>query len=408
MEEKILEIANYAKNKSLYYAEKYLNYEIKNIDDFYKLPLSDSKMFLEAQENLLTTQPNPKNSYVFSTGGSLGKPKNVHVSFEEFHRNISFHGLSYNKAGIGRDDRVATFGIPGTKTSEFSVYLGLEKTGCFILPIGVHDDFDYIYHAIKEHNINTLLVMPTDLLTFVNYLNQKKYFLEIEKIITGGEALASTSKLFLSDSIGVKFFGSTFQGMDFGTIGYNNGSKDSNVYCINNDDLFIEVLKLNEQGIDKGGEIVVTNISRRLSPVVRYKTGDYGLKFFENNKMYIKVLGRVGSKPKIGGEIFNLDILDRFIENKSFYTGRHQTVISKENNVDKVLIKIETILNTDFSYQSEKERLNNFLKENHPKLESQLLNNYIESIDFLFENEKSIKFHKSENTKKIIKVIDER
>lgn len=417
MENSLLEIANFAKSNSGYYAQKYLNYEINTMEDFYKLPLSDSKMFLERQEDLLTTVPNPKSSYVFSTGGSLSKPKNVHLSYDEFHRNVHFHGLSYKKAGLNSEDRVATFGIPGTKTSEFSVYLGLEETGCFILPIGIYDDFEYIYSVLKEHNINSLLVMPTDLISLINYLNSNNLSLNIEKIITGGESLPKNSKEFISNSIGTKHFGSTFQGMDFGTVGYNDGKIDLKfagsrpVYCINNDDLYVEVLNSNNDSVtDQIGEIVVTNTFRKLSPIVRYKTGDYGIKFFDpkNNKAYIRLMGRVGSKPKVGGEVLDLDVLNDFISDKSFFTGRFQTVITKQNNLDKVLIKVEVVPNVDFSYEKEFEDLIEFLKNNHTKLDNQLKYKYIQPIDVLFDTEENINFYKSGNTKKIVKVVDER
>ena len=409
MEKSLLRIANFAKNNSNYYSKKYSKHEINEIKDFYKLPLSDSKMFLEPQSELLTAEPNPQKSYVFSTGGSLSKPKNIHLSYDEFHRNVHFHGLSYKKAGITSNDRVATFGIPGTKTSEFSVYLGLEETGCFILPIGIYDDFEYIYSVLIEHNINTLLVMPTDLLSFVNHLNNNNHSLIIEKIITGGEPLAKNSKKFISDSISAKQFGSTFQGMDFGTVGYNAGDMNSKIYCINNADLFIEVLNSDNVSVtNEIGEIVVTNTFRKLSPIIRYKTGDYGIKFFKNDKTYIKLLGRVGSKPKVGGEVLDLDVLNDFIGENPFLTGRFQTIITKQNNLDKILIKVEVIPKANFSYQKELDNLIDYLKKSHTKLENQLKNNYIQPIDVLFDTEENINFYKSGNTKKIVKVVDER
>ncbi|MGL5900085.1 MAG: hypothetical protein ACRCZW_10580 [Lactobacillaceae bacterium] len=53
MEKSLLRIANFAKNNSNYYTKKYSKHEINEIKDFYKLPLSDSKMFWNSQSDII-------------------------------------------------------------------------------------------------------------------------------------------------------------------------------------------------------------------------------------------------------------------------------------------------------------------------------------------------------------------
>lgn len=53
MEKSLLRIANFAKNNSNCYTKKYSKHEINEIKDFYKLPLSDSKMFWNSQSDII-------------------------------------------------------------------------------------------------------------------------------------------------------------------------------------------------------------------------------------------------------------------------------------------------------------------------------------------------------------------
>lgn len=259
IEDRIVSHVREIKENSIYYNNLYRNIEIDDMSDFYKLPMIDSSIFEVDPQRLFTTN-SLEGSYAFSTGGSSGEPKYIYLSKNEFHSNISSHGDSYRKAGINKHDRVAVFGLPGLLNSEFSCYLGLEKTGCFILPIGEYDDYSKIYTLLNDFKINALLVMPTDLVSFVNYCKDNECKLEIEKIITGGESFNREVRLYVQNLLNVKQFGSTYQSMDFGSIGYQDKSLDYNQFIINNSNQYIEIMDENNENVLESMEKLLLQI----------------------------------------------------------------------------------------------------------------------------------------------------
>jgi len=208
-----------AKDNSEFYGIAYSSFSDKlSIDTFTNLPFLESKHLSEHGKNMLIDVS--KCYYVFSSGGSTGSPKFIFLSKYELHRNSYFHGLAYKACGIGSRDRVGIFGIPGHLNSEFTVYLGLEHTDCFIIPIGTYGNLQLIVEYIKHFQINTLVVLPSDIIPLTSYVDDSGISLGIDKLITGGEPLYKPMEDYISNKLGVMKFGSTYQIMDCGTIGY--------------------------------------------------------------------------------------------------------------------------------------------------------------------------------------------
>lgn len=405
---KLCELYEFAKTKSLYYRDLYypLRDDVKyeNFSLFFKtLPFVDSTMYLEARERLVT---NPYSDfYVFTSGGTTSAPKYIYLTAKELHDNIRYHGFAYKQAGININDRVGTFGLPGFLTSEFSVYLGLEECECSIIPIGVCD-YPYITDCIQKFDINTLLVMPTDLVNYINYLKDNNISITMPKIITGGEPLYPSVKEYIKKELGTVVFGSTYQSMDFGTVGYQDEDCEYNEYWIQTDLQYIEVIKKDGTDAKEGeqGELVVTNLGRRLIPLIRYKTGDLVTLLSKKTKVKIKFDGRISNIIKLGGEKIDFDILDRHLSNYPECTGKFQVLVNKIGNKDfvKILIECESIGNEEELKQSIKK----YIINNTLKLSQLIKSKSIHDILIDIESRNSTNFSYSVSSGKIIKIID--
>jgi len=404
--EKVIDTVNFVISQSEFYKNMYGN-NLNTIKEFKKLPYTDSNLLLKNKNDILTSDD--QNCYIFTTGGSSGNTKTVYLNFSELHDNIKKHGESYKRAGIKKSDRVATFGLPGVLTSEFTVYLALEESGCFILPIGESGDYFKIYNMIQDYNINTLLLMPTDIVSFINFLKENNLPLIIPKIITGGEALQNSTKQFIIDNLSTKLFGATYQSMDFGTLGYQNETLESNQYIVGNQDLYLEIVNESNVSSEIGtGELVVTNCKRKLLPVIRYRTGDYvTLNFNRFGQQILTVHNRISNIPKIAGEKFESSIISKYLENNSLYTGRYQYNVDRINEKDTISLKIETI-NSFFDEQDEKKKILDFLYFEIPKLEKQIQNHMVNPIKIFLGLENELNFQVSNSTGKIINLQDER
>jgi hypothetical protein len=249
----------------------------------------------------------------FSSSGSSGTPKYTLLNFEEMLANSKIHGRGYGACGIGQDDIVATWGLPGVMNSEFTVYLALAETGCTILPIGDSYDPEKLYNIITKFQATVLLVMPSDFNPLVSYMESAgKSLPTVRLVVTGGEPLFLADKGRYAKALtsNVKFR-SVFQTSDTGTLGYQCEHCEDGEYHIHSDLQLLELVNIDVNGI---GDLVTTNLHRQLMPVVRQFTGDRAS--VVTSKCLcgqavpkIRLCGRSGKIIKFGGEKFDLNWL---------------------------------------------------------------------------------------------------
>lgn len=280
---------------------------------------------------------------VFSTSGSRGNPKYVWLAYDEMMRNTRYHGKGYSMAGINHSDRVATFGLPGYLTSDFTVYHGLAATGCQIVPVGSVSDPATVVMIIRDLDVNVLLAMPSNLLPIVNYLKSEGERLEgIRLIVTGGEKLHDTTKEFVRTYIGGRdlAFGSTYQTADAGTIGFQCSNCADGEYHMHEELQYVELVN-----IDGASHVVVTNLDRYLMPVMRVLTGDIG-QWLDGDCLCgrktrrLKLLGRVHSDVKIGGEKVQLSVFEEWVNAFPFPMENTGITIDK-NDLGQDLVSLK-------------------------------------------------------------------
>ncbi|MBI2027912.1 MAG: phenylacetate--CoA ligase family protein [Deltaproteobacteria bacterium] len=276
---------------------------------------SDHKPLLIEQFSKIATLNRDRGSaIVISSGGTQGAPLSTCLSFDEIINNCYFQGKGYFTAGIQQNHTVATFGIPSLLSSEFTVYHGLKHTACLILPIGISDDPEKIVSLIEDFAANVLLVMPSDLIPIIQYLDASNKKLDrIKLIVTGGEKLREDLVERITSRIGIENLKlrSTFQTSDTGSIGFQCDSVKTDAYHIHEELQLVEIIK----DEDDDNCLVVTNLNRYLFPVIRLKTGDIAewadMKECPcgRKSRIIKLKGRKSRYIKIGGEKFDQEVL---------------------------------------------------------------------------------------------------
>lgn len=388
---------------------------LNSLEEFQKIPMISSKDIIKTTPPIHMLTGSPRNSYVFTSGGTTGEPKIIYLTSDELKENIFFHGKGYAMAGINEDDAVATFGVPGFLTSEFTVYLGLERTGCKIVPIGISSDLERLFNYIKMFNVTTLLVMPSDVIPLAQYIEKSNKTLSINQIVYGGEKMYSSTKNYLESILGVKSFKSVFQSMDVGTIGFQCDYCEPGMYHIHDQLQYTEVLNEKGQPIQDGniGELVITNLKRKLMPVIRYQTNDLAMKIDTlcpcgRTNPKIKLVGRKGEIIKLGGEQIFPQIFAQACSHLEELTGEFQLLITKHQNRDKIQVSFEVSgKNLDEKIEEHlisiiKNRILNFT----PKLKQMIQLQVIEPLEVSLVGREKMKI--SESSGKIVRVIDKR
>jgi len=180
--------------------------------------------------------------------------------------------------------------------------------------------------------------------------NPAKHKLCIKKIFYGGEYVGTEM---------VKFFKSVFTGVDVRSGGY--ASADAGVIgfqcpvCVRGQhhlfafSQFIEFVGLDTQApVKRGevGELVVTGLSKKHMPIIRYKVGDLGRWVMKpcpcgRKEPLFEILGRCDDRVHVGGAHLFVNDIQNALGKVLDLSFNFQAVISKKGHRDSLTIRVE-------------------------------------------------------------------
>ena len=226
---------------------------------------------------------------VHRTSGTTGKPLRWFDTPASWQWFLDCWLETYKGAGVGPDDRVfVAFGF-GPFVGFWTAFEAAQQLGCLVLP-GGHLSTEQRLNVIREEGATVLVATPTYGLRLLEVARQLGVDLagsSIERAIHGGEPGAGVPavKRQLAEGFGARVFdhaGAT----EVGAWGYPCGVGEH--LHVFEEEFIVEWLDRTTgellQPLDPGaresdpplGELVLTNLGRIGSPVVRYRTGDVG------------------------------------------------------------------------------------------------------------------------------------
>lgn len=250
------------------------------IENFSKLPLLDRETFFKhspPDSNAILTRE-PRDAYVYASGGTTGTPKFSFYSNEEYVYVTDILTDIYRNAGLCEDDRVANLFIAGNLWTSFNVAgRALENLGCLNLPVGGASDMDNIINYIKIFDVNAIVGLPSIIIALAEEIERRGVRVRIEKVLYGGEHLRPQTCEYLERVIGAKMIRSAgYACVDTGPVGWQCACLENAVHHVLDDYVYCEILDPVTGEAAAEGELVVTNLNKTLMPIVRYRTGDMG------------------------------------------------------------------------------------------------------------------------------------
>ncbi|HEU0287420.1 MAG TPA: AMP-binding protein [Nocardioidaceae bacterium] len=302
-------------------------------------------------------------SMILSSGGTTGLPKLSWLTFDEMHRGARLHGKGYASGGIGPDDCVLTFSLPGPLSSESTVLAALSVTGCVVIPAGSVEYTDELIDLAHDLGVTALLVMSTDLVQMLQRLEARGERLEhVRLVLGGGEVFPASVRAYARRLLGNGdlVIRSIFQTNEAGPIGFQCPHNDDDVFHLQEELVYVEV---RENGSPGAGTLVATNLDRYLSPAIRIAVGDIvtlldgGCPCGRTGRT-MRVLGREERIMKVGGERFRASLLVDLLS--SLGIGPHQaSILVTRDDVgrDRVELALDRSVDTDTTRTSIRERL---------------------------------------------------
>jgi len=275
----------FCRRRSSFYVERLPAGRLESLAELARLPLL-SQEELRAHlppggEGILTAPL--EHSYAFASGGTTGDPKFVYRTVPETLYNARALAKGLRLSVFQPGDVVANLLFAGNLWASFvSFNQALEQVGCHILPIAGSVGLDNVLRYLLTFQPDGAISIPSVFLSLARLVEEKGLVgkVTLEKISSGGEHLFPEAREYLSRVLGVKKFASTgYTTNDTGAIGFQCSHCRGGVHHVHEDLHLVEILDPETKEPLPPGEVglvVVTNLQRRLMPMIRYLVGDEG------------------------------------------------------------------------------------------------------------------------------------
>jgi phenylacetate-CoA ligase len=249
------------------------------------LPLTDLTDYW-ANSNDLSHWPvltgQVENGLVFKTGGSTSHGKLSVYTSNEWLTLVNTFSDSVT-AQLENGDRVANLFFSGDLYASFVFIhdsLAHVKKSICEFPFTGSVDMDVLADAVDQHRINVLVGVPAQLLRFAAYLHQhQRVLLEVETLLYGGESLFPAQIAILKSVFpNVRIASIGYASVDAGLIGASSRDCALGEHRVFEPHTLLEIVDERSGEVieecDRTGLLVVTNLTRRLMPLLRYPVGD--------------------------------------------------------------------------------------------------------------------------------------
>src|SRR2546430_8241649 len=232
----------------------------EDLGDFYLTP----EVLKTRPEALLAGTP----ELAIESSGTSGRVTRVYLSRRELEYNARQGGLLYGLYGLGRGDRLLCTLDLGWGLGSLLVERGVRLTPLFAMIAGRVDPME-AYQRVAEYRFNVIVSDPFWLARLTEIARERGRPGPMKLLIGGGEGVTPRTRAELET-----FWGAlvcmTYASTEAATIlGFECTHRTG--YHVNEFDFCVELADADSDGY---GEIVLTTVSRRVMPLIRYRTGD--------------------------------------------------------------------------------------------------------------------------------------
>lgn len=249
------------------------------------IPLIDAREYWAGSHDLKhwpVLTATVEDGLLFKTGGTTSAGKLSVYTHDEWQTLVTAFGESLS-AQLNNGDRVANLFFAGDLCASFlfihhSLAHALVRISEF--PFTGNVDFQGLTAAIDDHQINVLSGVPAQLLKYAAYLTEQGRVLSgVDTLLYGGESVfASQLPIFARAFPNARVASIGYASVDAGLIGGSDRDCALGEHRVFEQHTVLEIIdELSGEIIDecnRVGLLVVTNLNRRLMPLLRYPVGD--------------------------------------------------------------------------------------------------------------------------------------
>lgn len=345
------EVLNHAYNFSPYYKKLLINSKLNDLSD---VPIINQDEFWKSE---ILTSKDPKG-IVFKSGGSSGAPKYSYFTHEEWITFTKYFGKGMSEGILEDGDRVANLFYVGDLYASFLFikdslqWIDPNIASISQYPIAGNTEFKQILSTMEEFEINVLCGVPSQILKLLEYYDQDRTLfkkLKFKKVLFGGEALYPDQEDALKEifpSLIISSIGCA--SVDGGLLGYSSQDCKNGEHRVFDGATIIEIVDQDTSEIitevGKVGKVLLTNLTRKLMPIIRYPAGDLAMWVEDENtpNRKFKLQGRADEAARVGTiSVYFEDTRKLITETLNEFSGiQFQMVINHFDNLDQLILKI--------------------------------------------------------------------
>lgn len=417
---KLHHLLSYVREHSPFYRQLYADIADGNrcLQDHPLLPAAAFWQANGIEHNQVMTQA-LADGITFKSGGSTGNPKYSVFTNQEWHEFTMAFGQGMRRAGLQAGERIGNLFYAGRLYASF-LFIGksIEQAGvgmCYPIAGG---DMEEIMHIWQQFKISTLAGVPTTLMSMLGQMtDETRQQLNLQRFLYGGEPMFPDQIALLKayfpqcqvQSVGIA-------GVDYGELGWD-ASREAGIgvhHCFD-DSTILEIVdeagnNINEVGV--AGILVITNLHRKLMPIIRYPVGDMGQWVDAPGTAYrrFQVLGRSDSGARIGPMTLYVDDVAQLVSHINRDAtlpeiSNFQILVQHFEHKDRCCLRFATALPQDMSPQAYR-HITDILYQQRPMFLELLKADLIHTpaIEWVSSADLSI----NPRTGKLLRVIDQR
>lgn len=387
-----IDTINYAKKNSIFYKQKLkeINTDIiQTTKDIAQIPFTYPEDIAKNYNQFLCVPQKYVSRIVTlkTSGTSNVDGKRIFFTDQDLNLTVNFFENGF-KSMVNQGDKVMIM-MPGDTYGSLGhiIKKSLDRLNIENFIYGVLKDCHEAGKFIQKNSINAMVALPMQAMYF-SKIKEDIFKTNIKKLMLSADYVPEVLIKRFSKNYNIKVF--THYGLT--ETGYGCGVECQQLegYHIRENDIYLEIIDpitgcLLED--DHIGEIVLTTFNRQAMPLIRYRTGDYGLYKSKGCKCgtFLKTLerskGRIGNGIRINNQYIHMSQLDEFL-------FQYESILDYSVNLKNNQVNVKVFLSDGYIKTEEIKR----------KLE------YIfnSSINIIFEKEANINLSTNTMIKRVL------
>ncbi len=329
--------------------------KIKTLSDIQYIPYTTKADLRDTYPFGMFSVPTKQLVRLHASSGTTGNPTVVGYTREDLDNWAEQVARVATAAGATQESMVQICFGYGMFTGALGLHYGLEKIGATVVPTSAGNTQKQL-KFMRDFGTDTIVATPSYCLYLAESAKEEGHPIENYRLklgLLGSEGCTPEMRQEIEQSWGNGFFVTDNYGMsELNGPGLSGECRERNGLHINEDHFLCEVIDSSSgEVLEKGstGELVVTALTKRGLPMLRYRTKDITYLEYQpcacgrtTARMH-KVLGRSDDMLKIRGvNVFPSQIESALISFQEI--GPHyQLVVRREGYADTLEVKVELI-----------------------------------------------------------------